>query len=1596
MRRLILVKINEKPYIVDTYKSHNLVYRCTDSNLSKPIGQLDPQRKSFLIPVKHNSRKQIKQLKALHNKIKKIKIESENLRLVESVLGLKMNPYVIDLNEASILLGGAGQEEELDAESEKEEASALETDDLSVEFLDQEPEIVLQLPEESENMVYVEHVKQKKAEYEMVYDVSKRQDFLSDEIRASLIQLNLSDDDTIDSIIDTYLELTLKNATYRSPDSINNPITYAYLKNLASPSDVSSYQQPWLIPIVNDIKKVYDDPEVGDQTAGISLSDEVKNETILFKKPEKTEQDVMTDYIGSRHRYVAPKDAKPFDTPDKDRQDYTIHVLRQATLSGGKCNIRKAYGPVFKTINRFERGVETKYYPVLEGEHIDMVGFLRLPINLPNWKFMNHIDKNVTFFVPDNNISDWSQSGYTVKGYKSPDELSHKITDHVQSICAVIFPQSAEVNEIHKIVNLFVPHLDNILKLHQRFLKKIDNLDQLEKIFNYYELSPQDLSSSDYATVVNQLNDNILKKNADFLQQRKSLDELLKINVLPEGKIDSPIELPFLQDPVIIKAYGTYPFAGNINDSGTNRAIWITRQRDAGKLYYLMDRRRYLLQSIETGKKTNIKSQLDKKTHHLQQLTGELETLINQHTTLIQRAKEFGYRPSHEKPLVYVDSERLMPSFENVYVLDQNHNVYSPLLVYTKQHQIDQTQLEKDYLLALDHIVTSKDQLMTNLGKEIQKAEINIQLLNKISRKVNQRTPIEIQIDVKQLRIRNSTIEQLINRLGKHDQDAINALRDIINTRGVLKNHTYIDSETNDVIGCEHINITLYDDPEDKYLDIYQHEHVCRYCHAIFDIDDIDTVVFGEDGLETRDASEINALLAGPKLPELSLEDVLDCSKRDHESGEYYACQVMNYLRLNQLLMVHRLSPRQINTVIIQYTVFLKVSDVNINASLNIEDNLKLMEQITDSDANLRELILKSVIDRFLLVIIAIASVSKSVSIAHVFSQLDLINVLNDEHLTKSDQEHKFTEMVYKISLIVKKKPLNERQKQFLLVDDMSLPQYASQTITRYYQQLSNESFIEPNYRDKKTPTTATTASDELGPTPSSANLDDQRRYLSLQLIQQNEKLTHTIFELIQSSELATVLTESLPEPDCYKSIAELSEVVDNFSIICSITLDLYIDYIISGPEGPVEQLTSQDVLTRSNIYKDLQDNTILHQIIDNDDVIATKQEISQLHQKLTHIAQQQKDLLSHKSKHFEQTNKTVSKIHDYQFVFSLQKDKPHIFPHDVYQKPVDISNIKDLPNLLEEQVKLLNGKLIQFNKNKKNSEKKTFDSNKLKKIGSLSSDDYINQINKLKYTHDYQWDDYIRVSLITRELDCLKQARCDALRGHFYLLHYMMYRLKTQFFYPLRDKEGYRIKFDEEYGEILKTYKFTLTNQQIDQLVGHSSDYLDNIDTPLRSLIDKAVQITSSKETPKHTGVSVDMVSTYLNYQLIRELNENWPSGRDTGKYATLVEIFLEIILSEQDINDTSNNEIDMKIIRHASQRKTVQKKSMLTEEAIHRERKRLGFKGGDEPSHSIEEPVTKVQNDGDMEYTAEDNVGGFGGEIDTDGQAEGMDDLL
>ena len=94
MNRIILIKINGNPYIVDTYQSYNLVYKYSDCQLANPVAQLDHSRKKLLIPFKNKTKRQIKQLKNINQQIRKIKIEYENLEIIESVIGCKMNPSI--------------------------------------------------------------------------------------------------------------------------------------------------------------------------------------------------------------------------------------------------------------------------------------------------------------------------------------------------------------------------------------------------------------------------------------------------------------------------------------------------------------------------------------------------------------------------------------------------------------------------------------------------------------------------------------------------------------------------------------------------------------------------------------------------------------------------------------------------------------------------------------------------------------------------------------------------------------------------------------------------------------------------------------------------------------------------------------------------------------------------------------------------------------------------------------------------------------------------------------------------------------------------------------------------------------------------------------------------------------------------------------------------------------------------------------------------------------------------------------------------------------------------------------------------------------
>ena len=91
MNRLILAQIDNVPYLIDTYRSYNLIYGLSDLNREHPLGRLDRSFRSYLVPIerKDQSKDENKEqdLMDKHQRAKAQKIDSKNFKSIFSKIG---------------------------------------------------------------------------------------------------------------------------------------------------------------------------------------------------------------------------------------------------------------------------------------------------------------------------------------------------------------------------------------------------------------------------------------------------------------------------------------------------------------------------------------------------------------------------------------------------------------------------------------------------------------------------------------------------------------------------------------------------------------------------------------------------------------------------------------------------------------------------------------------------------------------------------------------------------------------------------------------------------------------------------------------------------------------------------------------------------------------------------------------------------------------------------------------------------------------------------------------------------------------------------------------------------------------------------------------------------------------------------------------------------------------------------------------------------------------------------------------------------------------------------------------------------------------
>ena len=761
-----------------------------------------------------------------------------------------------------------------------------------------------------------------------------------------------------------------------------NPIIYNYLKNFKE-TDLPQYYKYWLIPIVLDVKKVYDatisdvagnqmisdfkreqkgesfggDNDGGQKTSQKTLLNEIEEENkILSGNNQKdTDYGINSAYVKSQYCYretlVNDKNLKEnatyFNNPDRDRQDYTIHVLRFSPIGSEKLEIRKACGSVYKVKNKYEN-VKIKntkkpsnptpsgldYTLSVDGEKVNTIGFLRLPIKtqskLSEIKFES------------------------LKIYYKIEDIPSVNDNNINDPIAIIFNKDDNLDNMTKLFNKVVPSLDTFIQIYKSKLAKISNLEQVNELLNYYDVSVKDFNDTSYTKLVNILRDRTNEKLKEYLLGKVPLKhEPLKLH-LPATMIGNWIE-----HERIIKNYGKYPDLDTPKDSDLNRLSWITNQVDKGQLFYSVLNslliNKYYLKLLSPDKLVPLEK------INSDAFDQKLEIINKEMTTQSQMIKSLQESFDQEKlksnvtlvpfkvggynPLIFIGSsnqtfEKANNDLSNIYILV--NDVYMPQHLYIMHQELENAKLS--YIVQeLNQVRIKKlSEIKVSTESKITQSITKLQLLQKLYANNRERAQIKTTIKREDL----ISPDQNIFDLFKHIKNANLSKKtemylDMIKLYGILSiDEKWILSKIGGTtICCVHKKDQLLNLPLTKYEDLNSGGKFCKICHEeIGDADFDPSGGYDEDG---------NLVIAqeGNIIDSYIYDNSKEIEKQGEVSGkipcstEYgmnslkkYACVVIQYIRDNNQLSMNN---DQMADVIDLFNTISEITDLDSNIDID-------------------------------------------------------------------------------------------------------------------------------------------------------------------------------------------------------------------------------------------------------------------------------------------------------------------------------------------------------------------------------------------------------------------------------------------------------------------------------------------------------------------------------------------------------------------------------------------------------------------------------------------------------------------------------------
>lgn len=1037
--RIVVINVEDGNYILDKLKDYLIVYEDDDTELEQPVGYYDETDESINFVAPDLEDDDYADLYEKHEEIRKIDSAAVSSYIAElqmdGILQVSVpedlddvvdqepvgppqvsmtdtlpkpshpmnDPVLSEQLDESDLVSTDGKIGEL---IDDESGSSGAIDDIDLDDLADLAEakltsldvtklgnIDIQKTETGQILI-----KKSKQEYEVIYP----NDILFAELVEQLTsqQMPIS---TAQSLVDEYLNMTELGVDQikSSHDSFQkykyiNPMIYDYLRNFnENESELPKYSKYWLIPIVQDVKKVYSS-QITDQVGaklstsfgdGLGLLDEIKRENdILSRIHIKTDYDVNSAYVKSVFPYQAVSDSKDlienitsFKNPDLDRQDYTIHVLRYSTIGTDHLELRKAYGPVYKVNNLYHDNVKKLTRPItgiehtlsVEGERVNVVGFMRLPVRVAK-RSQNYNLQTI--------LAEIYQQKRQLKVYRNIAEIPKISTSNINDVIAVIFPNGSGLDKVEDMFNSVIPNIQTIFQIYDSRLNKINNLDRLNKLLSYYNLNTKVLDEVSYNKVVQKLRQQVQSKVNSFTNRKDQLNKIfadMKDSNTKHMKSIKFISDKILNHKMIVQNYGNYPDFGKLRDSDMNRLAWIQNQLDNGRLFYsilnyleintyflklIKSRGSITLEKLKEANFSDYVSELNGKITttraELKDAENKLESFRVSHKSLFDQASNLN--KASYKPLIYVtnidnqsDLNQALPDLSNVFIL--NEGKYIPQNVYALSEQINGLKWRLiSYNLNLERINNITD--ITNQAHEnIQQNLTRYKLLKVLLIRSGQRQ-IKTDIKMSDLSLPDQTIVDLLGQIKN-----VNAVKAKMLYLKLIENYGMVSPDEKWIISksslkricCAHKKEQLLEHSLTKFEDT-KNPGYCIICAE--QIGEIDFDVFGgydadDNPIVTHEGNVLDTHLADLALEMANqLADVapvgFDCDKQfaDNENKRY-ACTVLKYLRDTKQLGMNN---DQIVNAVDLFNSVIKLPDLHTNININPANKylqLKVIEQ---------------------------------------------------------------------------------------------------------------------------------------------------------------------------------------------------------------------------------------------------------------------------------------------------------------------------------------------------------------------------------------------------------------------------------------------------------------------------------------------------------------------------------------------------------------------------------------------------------------------------------------------------------------------------